>query len=360
MATMLESPARRARPAAVTCHGNFSIREARRVVQDLFEPDARVYWADFLISITIAYVAYGLVAALPAFSVWQVAAYVVACLAIYRAALFTHELVHLKGERFLAFRFVWNALCGVPFLMPSFTYYTHVAHHSRKHYGTTEDGEYLPLGAEPAWHLATYLTQPFYLPLAALLRFAVFSPIAWASPGFRRFVRQRMSSMIMDPSYVRPLPTEKELRYWRVQEVACFVFAMSILALLLTGALPWTFLLQAYAIGVGVLGINHIRTMGAHRFTHTGEELSFVDQLLDSVNYPNHAILSELWAPVGLRFHALHHLFPSMPYHSLAEAHRRLMRELPADSPYRQTVSPGLTHTLYQLWRNARAASRAA
>jgi fatty acid desaturase len=41
--------------------------------------------------------------------------------------------------------------------------------------------------------------------------------------------------------------------------------------------------------------------------------------------------------PVGLRYHALHHLFPTMPYHNLGEAHRRLSSGLPPDSPYHGT-----------------------
>jgi fatty acid desaturase len=111
---------------------------------------------------------------------------------------------------------------------------------------------------------------------------------------------------------------------------------------------------------VFVLTLNGLRTLGAHRYTNTGGEVTFLDQLLDSVNYPNRPFISALWAPVGLRFHALHHLFPSMPYHNLAQAHRRLMAELPADSPYRQTESPGLAMSLVQLWRTSRAAGRAA
>ena len=86
-----------------------------------------------------------------------------------------------------------------------------------------------------------------------------------------------------------------------------------------------------------------------------GGEVTFLDQLLDSINYPRHPVLSSLWAPVGLRFHALHHLFPSLPYHNLAKAHQRLMAELPADSPYRLTNSPSLTASLVRLWRASRS-----
>ncbi len=38
--------------------------------------------------------------------------------------------------------------------------------------------------------------------------------------------------------------------------------------------------------------------------------------------------------PVGLRYHALHHLFPFLPYHNLGKAHARLIARLPAGSPY--------------------------
>jgi fatty acid desaturase len=124
--------------------------------------------------------------------------------------------------------------------------------------------------------------------------------------------------------------------------------------------LPWTLPLHGYLTAVVVITLNNVRTLGAHRFRHQGEELTFVDQLLDSVNYPNHPLIAGLWGPVGLRFHALHHLFPSLPYHSLAKAHRRLMRELPADSPYRETECSSLCAALVALWRNSRQAHAAA
>jgi fatty acid desaturase len=57
--------------------------------------------------------------------------------------------------------------------------------------------------------------------------------------------------------------------------------------------------------------------------------------------------------PVGLRFHALHHMLPSLPYHSLSEAHRILMTALPSDSIYFQTNSRGLWATMRTLWMDA-------
>jgi fatty acid desaturase len=78
--------------------------------------------------------------------------YAVSVVLYYRAALFIHELTHLRDRTFGAFRIVWNLLCGIPFLMPSFMYYSHVEHHMRKHFGTHDDGEYLPLGTTGPWN----------------------------------------------------------------------------------------------------------------------------------------------------------------------------------------------------------------
>jgi fatty acid desaturase len=80
--------------------------------------------------------------------------------------------------------------------------------------------------------------------------------------------------------------------------------------------------------------------------------------MLDSVNYPKHPLLGALWAPVGLRFHALHHIFPTMPYHALAKAHQRLSAELPTESPYHKCSADSLPHEIALLWRRAKASSR--
>ena len=340
-----------------------SIAKTRAIVKDLFTPQAGIYWTDFLASLGIGSVAYFLVRRTgriwPAHSiVLSSLCYVVSVILYYRAALFIHELTHLRDRTFRAFRIVWNLLCGIPFLMPSFMYYSHVEHHMRKHFGTHDDGEYLPLGTTGPWKIVVYLTQPLIIPVLAVLRFLVLAPLGWLIPSFRRWLHRHASSLVMDPSYARPLPSRKMLRVFRLQETACFLVCLVTAVLLVRGRVPLGFLIQAYGTGVGVLYLNHIRTLGAHRYINPGGEMTFVDQLLDSVNYPESRLLGEMAMPVGLRFHALHHLFPTLPYHNLAQAHKRLMDELPADSPYRATVSPGLWTSLGELWNRSRSAVR--
>ena len=55
----------------------------------------------------------------------------------------------------------------------------------------------------------------------------------------------------------------------------------------------------------------------------------------------NFEFITGLWAPVGLRYHATHHLFMSMPYHhNLSKAQRRLVNGL---SDIRFTCKPCAT-----------------
>jgi fatty acid desaturase len=165
--------------------------------------------------------------------------------------------------------------------------------------------------------------------------------------------------MVADPRYIRPLPSAQTLKMIRFQEVLCFLFLVGVgLGMHFFQRPPLIVLLQAYLTTQFVMLLNSLRTLVAHRYMGQGHEMSFLGQLLDSVNFSDRSWLAPLWAPLGLKYHALHHLFPSMPYHSMGEAHRRLMRDLPADSPYRQTEEHSLFATLVKLWRTSTEASR--
>jgi fatty acid desaturase len=98
----------------------------------------------------------------------------------------------------------------------------------------------------------------------------------------------------------------------------------------------------------GVAVLNQVRTLVAHLWENEGEPLTVTAQYLDSVNVPG-GFLPYLWAPVGLRFHALHHLLPSLPYHSLGEAHRRLSEALGTESTYQGANYPTLRGLMARL-----------
>ena len=306
---------------------DFSITFARSRLSDLFTPRPWIYWLDFGFSYGVGMFCFQQVRGGSLLqphrfqgTAQEWICFCVSCLLFYRAAMFIHEVVHQRANEDLAsFRFVWNLLCGIPFLTPSFVYYSHIDHHRRKHFGTRDDGEYMPLYHRPRWQILFYLSWPLIIPILVFLRFLVLTPLAWLIPGVRHLVHRHASSLVMDPTYIRPLPNESTRQLIHLQEVGCFLWCLGIIsyAPLNFGHLPIPFLVHAYCTSVVIVFLNSVRTLGSHRWTNAGQEMTFVEQLLDSVNYPRHAWLSELWGPVGTRFHALHHLFPSLPISSL-------------------------------------------
>jgi fatty acid desaturase len=292
----------------------------------------------------------------------QAVTFAVQCVCFYRAVMFTHEIVHLPEKRFRAFRVMWNLLCGIPFLLPSFTYYSHLDHHRRKLFGTHEDGEYLPLASlSPIW-IFVYLSQCLWVPPLAVIRFGLVTPLTWFSPALRRWIHQHASSLVMDPTYIRPVPTKAALRYVRLQEVGCFLCLAAYVAIPLVVLHRWPIplLVQGYPTAVILVLMNSIRTLASHRFTSEGQEVTFVEQMLDSVTMDNDSPLAIVINPVGLRYHATHHLFPSMPYHNMRAAHKRLLARLPADSPYRRTVATSIWPVIFNLWHRSNEYQRAA
>ena len=122
---------------------DFLVGRARELVKDLFRRDPLIYWLDFLFSALLGWGAFGLALRAPVFSSQQILFVGISCLALYRAVLFIHEIVHFKKGTFKVFRWVWNILCGFPFMIPIFLYQSvHFDHHKQNFYGTVKDGEW--------------------------------------------------------------------------------------------------------------------------------------------------------------------------------------------------------------------------
>lgn len=328
------------------------IRAASELTRDLNTPKASIYWGDLLASAALGYGALFLAIAADSLPMALVAA-LVAVLALYRAGSFIHELTHIKRASVPGFHLGWNAIIGIPLLVPSFMYEgVHNLHHARTRYGTADDPEYLPLALMKPWTVPLFVLVSALGPVALFFRYAVLTPLSLLVPPLRALVVKRYSGLVINPAFRRRAPEGDARRQWLWLEAAACLWAIGLLAAVATGIVPLRGFLIFLGVASGVVVLNQIRTLVAHLWENEGEVMSVTAQFLDSVNVPPPAMLPPLWAPVGLRYHALHHLLPGVPYHALGEAHRRLSAALAPDSTYYRANYRGLPGLVVRLVSN--------
>ena len=328
------------------------LRTAAELTRDLIPARPGIYWADLIASVVVGYGALGVSVTVDGTG-WVVLAAIVSALALYRALSFIHEVSHMKHSALPGFRTGWNVLVGVPMLTPSFMYEgVHNLHHAKTRYGTAEDPEYLPLALMKPWTLPAFVVISALAPIGLLIRYAILSPISLLSPKLRTTIVERYSALAINPSFRRRAPEGEARTLWNLIETAASLWAVAIVVLTATGVFPLRGVAIALAVGSTVAVVNQVRTLVAHLWENDGEPMSVTAQYLDSVNVPPPSLLPALWAPVGLRYHALHHLLPSLPYHALGEAHRRITGALEQGSPYHKASYAGLPGLVNKIVRS--------
>ena len=354
-----EAPDDSARPSAL----GLSSSGLRRRFADAFLPRRAIYWCDLLASTCVGWTAFLLSGSER--GTLQILALVVATLALYRSVLFIHELAHLRPGAVPGFETVWNLLVGFPVMAPSLMYVgSHGDHHKRSIYGTAADPEYETFAHWSPLRIAASTLTMLVLPAALAFRWGVLGPLSRAIPPLRRLVVRSMSTLVINPRYPRQAPRGRNARRWALCEAGTALYFWAFVLSIGSGRISPAWAGRWYAVACGILILNHLRTLAAHRYENLGERMDVTGQLLDTVNLRGIRGLTALAAPVGLRYHGLHHLLPSLPYHNLGRIHRRLLAELPEGSPYRSTQETTLARALRDLWiraaRNKNADSHAA
>jgi fatty acid desaturase len=319
---------------------------ARQLIKDLFVPKPRYYWRELVLTAVPEWTLFLLAVTLDAPPI-VIAALVAAAIPFgYRGVVMIHELTHHPRTDIPGFHLAWNLVTGVPWLLPSILYEgVHIHHHRRSTYGTAQDPEYLCLAGRP-WVVLGYLAFGLVVYPLMALRFLL-APVSWLVPPLRRWVIAYGSSYAINLTWARAMSAAERRRLF-VWECLVLLAWWPPLALSLAGVLSWRWLACRAAIFTGVLFVNRLRMLAAHHFASGGEATDHLGQFRDSIDNPA-GWWAELWAPLGLRYHALHHLFPRLPFHNLPAAYARLVTHLPAGSFYHTASGKGLVPALRRL-----------
>lgn len=333
-----------------------NLNEARREYASKFKPNPWIYWADFLGSAGLSWATLTVAVRCEPWSSLYIVCTLVGMFAMLRAVLFIHELSHLKAGSLPYFEAGYNLCFGIPFLAPSLLYTgSHGDHHRQNLFGTKGDPEYAPIARWSALHIFSFVVTVVAAPALLVVRFALLAPLSLLLPPLRRLVIGRASALVINNAYERPTPKGKDAISFVTQELLAAAWLWSLFALWANGSLASAWLSQWYLVAAGTLLINQVRTLAAHRYVNDGDRLTVEEQLLDSINLDGGSIFTVLAAPVGLRFHALHHFLPNVPYHALPALHKTLLKDLPKASPYRETSQRGIFDAVVRLIKDPRA-----
>jgi fatty acid desaturase len=300
------------------------VNSVHGLVLDLRKHKAHIYWLDFMVSTSIFWIGV-LVLARETVNFGCSTLIVTICvLALYRSALFLHEISHLPHGVLIGFEFTWNITIGWPLLFPSFFIYSHHDHHRTSSFGTSNDPEYFPFASAPRiikiWFIFGSALTPFILLIRALL----IVPCSWVLPNLRKWLRSRASRMTMNSRYQPHLNSQPLTTVNYVNEFLITILAWVWIAAANSYTPVFRLALITLTCAIFANILNAWRTLHAHAYISTGKSTDFLGQLQDTKNFTSPAFVGEFFAPVGQRFHATHHLFPYLPYHSLAEADRRI------------------------------------
>ena len=323
------------------------------LIADLFKRSPAIYWTDLLLSAGTGWALLAVYFLATPWSALQLGAFFVSSLLFFRAGTFIHEIIHMPNGQMIAFKRVWNLLVGIPFLTPWIMYANHIEHHNHRRFGTPADGEYLPLGSSPIKETLKYLAQAPLLPLFMLLRFGILGPLSWFIPKLRHLVLTRASAAVSNPYYNERFPQRFD-NHLKIVEVLCFLYLAVLAVLVWEDVISLTQVFMGYLLVAFTLGLNWVRNLAAHRYENDGQPMNLASQVEESINITGQTWLTIFFFPVGLRYHALHHLFPALPYHNMDAAHRRLMEHLPADAFYRATNRASFFAAVSELWQSAR------
>lgn len=282
-------------------------------------------WGGFLISIYFN----GIIALL---------AYVIGLIFIYKGTLMIHEVAHFQ-KKVKGLRLTYNLLFGFFNKYPAYLYDTHPFHHGKQTFSTYKDPEYQYVRPDTFLTIIGPIFVSLFLPIFQILRFVILPPLLLIAPySLKKKVYTHFSTLVFDVKYKRIPKNKTDINQMLRNDLATSFSNWIFIYLIYLGQIPSKALALWYGMIVFASMLNMYRAKYNHVYNNKERTaLSWEAHLLDCLTIDK-GIITEIISPVGLRYHALHHVMQEIPFYNLKRAHEYLLLKLPADHIYRQTV----------------------
>ena len=196
----------------------------RRRFGGAFKPRPWIYWLDMSASAAVGWTCFAWALQHPLGSPAHLLLTAASIFALLRGALFIHELAHLKRAALPGFEIAWHAVVGLPLMLPSLMYVgSHNDHHRRAYFGTLDDPEYAPIARWSRLRILGFVMGVALVPLVLPVRWGL-GPLSYRIPRLRRLAVERASTLAINPSYRRPMPSGAQVGRWATQEAAASAF----------------------------------------------------------------------------------------------------------------------------------------
>ena len=258
---------------------------------------------------------------------------------LYRGTMLIHEVSHLS-KKITGYRMAYNLLLGYANSYPAYIYDTHLFHHGKKTYATEKDPEYAFIAEYKFGYLVRPILTALLMPLLQIIRFGVMPLIIPFTPrSVKRFVYRKLSTLVFDTRYERKIINEqKNLNTMMINDFMCSLYKLVVGFLIYFDVIPFAFIYVWYASVVMATLLNMYRAIFNHYYANEStKSLSWEDHLTDTVTVEP-GILTNIIFINGLNYHVIHHLFPEMPYHNLAAAHRHLIANVDDNHIYKKNI----------------------
>ncbi len=300
----------------------------REHMQPFFKINKTLFWADFLISLSLFYLSYA-VSVIYWGQPLGIVSIIVVALTLYRVGSLLHDLSHHSSKfknLIRLYEWTFGYVVGLTYL----SYTTHSSHHGIKTYGTNDDPEYSIVIQDLKKGVLISLATGVVAPLFLTVRYSIVALLMPFLPrSFQKVIFKYVSFQGFNHNFKRKWVKEEEVSQMAWREFPAGIMRTSVIVLIFLNMIPVS-ILYVYFISVSMaMALNMFRAVLAHHYGSENLSLDFSGQVQDSVNIEG-GILMELFAPAGLQYHALHHLFGNIPGHNLRAAHKK-MKELNYD-----------------------------